>query len=260
MDIVTEGAHWRMLQKQLAGKTIGFVHTMGHLHQGHLSLCQRSLQENDITVVAIFVNPAQFNRLDDFHLYPRTLEEDKELLVRQKVDYLFLPTESELYADGYQIQVTETELSQELEGQFRPGHFTGMLTIVLKHLNIIQPTQAYYGEKDYQQLMLIKKMAQALFLPVSIVGCPTVRAKDELALSSRNTRLSADSRRKAACLPVILREAMNPQEATERLVDAGFTVDYVVDRWHRRLAAVWLDNVRLIDNIRLEVAGMCKEA
>ncbi|MES2141764.1 MAG: pantoate--beta-alanine ligase [Pseudomonadota bacterium] len=253
MNIVTSIAEWQIIRKNIQHKSIGFVHTMGHLHQGHLSLCANAQAENDVTVAAIFINPTQFNQNDDFIRYPRTLEEDKNLLTKQKVDYLLLFDQQTIYPDDYQIQVNEvSELSQLLEGSFRPGHFTGMLTVVLKFLNIVKPTRSYYGEKDYQQLLLIKKMAQALFLDTEIIGCATVRAEDGLALSSRNSRLTSEQRKKASCFPEILQKAASPEVAEKELEALGFKMDYVADLWARRLAAVWVENIRLIDNIPFE--------
>lgn len=249
MHIVTDLAMWRLLRKQLQGKDIGFVHTMGHLHAGHLSLCTRSQQENAVTVVAIFINPTQFNRDEDFLSYPRTLEADKSLLIEQKIDYLLLFDSAIIYPEGYSIHVSEsTELSQLLEGQFRPGHFTGMLTVVLKYLHLVKPMRAYYGEKDFQQVLLIKKMCEALFLETEIIACPTVRAADGLALSSRNSRLNPEQRKRAKLFPEILQTVQRIEEVIEQLEAAGFKVDYVADYWGRRLAAVWIDTVRLIDN------------
>lgn len=252
MNIVTEINDWRILRNTLAGKSIGLVHTMGNLHSGHMSLCQRSRQENDVTVATIFINPTQFNQARDFEFYPRTLEQDKALLSDHQVDYLLLFDASVLYPDDYHIQVSETEISSVLEGEYRPGHFTGMLTIVLKFLNIVQPMRAYYGEKDYQQLLLIKKMAQALFLPIDIIGCPTIRADDELALSSRNTRLTPEQRKMASQFPALLQSALSPEQITAHLQALGFKVDYIAEKWGRRLGAIWLDDVRLIDNILLK--------
>ncbi|WP_218813967.1 pantoate--beta-alanine ligase [Rickettsiella endosymbiont of Dermanyssus gallinae] len=250
MNIVTSINEWRVLRKKIHGKSIGFVHTMGHLHEGHLSLCARSQQENEITIAAIFINPTQFNRDEDFANYPRTLEKDKSLLAEQKVDYLLLLDKQAIYPDDYHIQVSETtELSQILEGEFRPGHFNGMLTVVLKYLNIVKPSRAYYGEKDYQQLLLIKKMAQALFLETDIVACLTVRAEDGLALSSRNSHLTTDQREKARHFPEMLKKLQHSASAAKQLEALGFKVDYVADQWDRRLAAVWLGDVRLIDNV-----------
>lgn len=249
MNIVTQVNQWQSLRKKLTSQRIGFVHTMGHLHAGHLSLCARSQVENDVTVVAIFVNPTQFNEAKDLLNYPRTLAADKALLTAQKVDYLLLFSEPAIYIDGYDIQVQDkSELSTCFEGAFRPGHFSGMLTVVLKYLNLVQPTRAYYGEKDYQQLMLIKKLAKALFLEVEIIGCPTVRAEDGLALSSRNSRLTPKQRQKAASFAQLLQKKQAIEKTVQSLIEVGFRVDYVADYQGRRLAAVWLDDVRLIDN------------
>lgn len=255
MNIVTNLTEWQLLRKKLQNKTIGFVHTMGHLHQGHLSLCARAQQENDIVVAAIFINSTQFNQNQDFTNYPRTLEQDKALLIKQNVDYLLLFNEKTIYSDAYQMRISETsELSQILEGNFRPGHFTGMLTVVLKFLNIVKPTRSYYGEKDYQQLLLIQKMAKAFFLETEIIGCLTVRAEDGLALSSRNSRLTPAQRKKASYFPEILQKTENPEVCVKELEALGFKVDYVADYRGRRLAAVWIKTVRLIDNFELLVS------
>jgi pantoate--beta-alanine ligase len=251
MNIVTKIDAWHEIRSSLVGKTIGFIPTMGHLHAGHRSLCARSQAENDLTVISIFVNPTQFNQKSDFELYPRSMEQDAAWLTTDKIDYLLAPLVEEMYPEHYQIQVTENKLSLELEGACRPGHFNGMLTVVLKLFNLVQPTRAYFGEKDYQQLLLIKKMARALFLPIEIVACATVRAEDGLALSSRNTRLNAEQRQKALVFPQLLQSALSPDKITEQLQARGFKVDYVVDQWQRRLGAVWVDDVRLIDNISL---------
>jgi pantoate--beta-alanine ligase len=251
MNIVTTLDDWLAIRKNLANRSIGFVHPMGNLHAGHMSLCQRAKHENYITVAAIFVNPAQFNETRDFDLYPRTLDNDIALLTEHNIDYLLLFDARMLYPDEYHVQVTETETSSVLEGQYRPGHFTGMLTIVLKFLNIVQPTRSYYGEKDYQQLLLIQKMAKALFLPIEIIACPTIRAQDSLALSSRNTRLTPKQRELAAQFPVLLQSVSCKQQVILKLQQLGFKVDYIEDKWQRRLGAVWLGDVRLIDNIPL---------
>lgn len=249
MNIVSKINEWRVLRQQLNNLSIGFVPTMGNLHAGHISLYQRAKAENQITVASIFVNPTQFNQTSDFNHYPRTLDADIRLLAEYGVDYLLLPTESEMYPDQYQVQVHETQESKLLEGEFRPGHFNGMLTIVLKLLNLVQPTRAYFGEKDYQQCLLVKKMVDALFLPVEIVPCTTIRADDQLALSSRNSRLNQEQRVKAAYLPELLNSHLATTEVMEALSAQGFKVDYVHEKWGRRLAAVWLGDVRLIDNI-----------
>ncbi len=253
MRTVTNLTEWQCIRRTIENKSIGFVHTMGHLHAGHLSLCARAQRDNEITVAAIFINPTQFNQNEDFTKYPRTLEKDKELFLTQGVDYLLLFDAEVIYPDKYQFKVSETtELSQLYEGQFRPGHFTGMLTVVLKYLNIVKPTRSYYGEKDYQQLLLIQKMAKAFFLETEIIGCPTVRAEDGLALSSRNSRLTVEQRKKARLFAeILLRTENSENDAIKELEKLGFNVDYIADLWGRRLAAVWLNNIRLIDSIEI---------
>jgi pantoate--beta-alanine ligase len=252
MNIVTKIEDWQAIRKQLIGKTIGLIPTMGNLHAGHLSLCQRSQAENDITVISVVVNPTQFNQPEDFKLYPRTLEADKISLAAYDIDFLLCPNPADIYPDNYEVQVSEIELSRELEGAYRPGHFSGMLTIVLKLLNLVQPTRAYFGEKDYQQLLLVKKMVSALLLPIDIVGCETVRANDELALSSRNNRLNPQQREKAANFPRLLQSSLSTEAISEQLISLGFNVDYITEKWQRRLGAVWLDEIRLIDNIPIK--------
>lgn len=248
MKIITDLKEWQDIRKRFHATSIGFVPTMGNLHAGHLSLCERARQENKMTVVSIFVNPTQFNETRDYVSYPRTIVADSKLL---NVDYLLVPDESAIYPDNYQIQVIETALSLELEGWYRPGHFTGMLTIVLKLLNLVQASNAYFGEKDYQQLLLIKKMAQALFHPTKIIACATVRDHDGLALSSRNSRLNPAQREKAKLFPQLLHSPLSVEEIIKSLCSHGFKVDYIAEKWQRRLGAVWLDNVRLIDNVRV---------
>lgn len=252
MITVTKISDWQKLRRTFANKTVGFVPTMGHLHEGHLDLCQRAKAENDVTVVSIFINPSQFNQQADFDKYPRTIETDKKLLSECQVDYLFMPDADEMYPDNYEMKVTEVVIASEMEGHYRPGHFEGVMTIVLKLLNLVQPAHAYFGEKDYQQLLLIEKMAQSFFLPTKIVGCKTIRADDGLALSSRNSRLAPDQRKLAACFPAMLKKNLSVTDIAALLNEAGFIVDYVCDKWNRRLAAVWLGDVRLIDNITLE--------
>jgi pantoate--beta-alanine ligase len=248
MNIVTDIKKWRETRKALQG-SVGFVPTMGHLHEGHASLCARADAENDIVVASIFVNPTQFNQAADFEQYQRTLAADCKLLESVGVDYVFCPAKEDMYPDGYEVQVSETKLACELEGEFRPGHFTGMLTVVLKLLNLVQADRAYFGEKDFQQLLLVKKMAAALFLPVEIVACATVRAESGLALSSRNARLEAGQRQKAAQLARLLMSDLSDDEVKKQLEQLGFRPEYVVTKWGRRLGAAWLDKVRLIDNV-----------
>lgn len=248
MKILTKLEEWQAIRARISNKTIGFVPTMGNLHTGHLSLCRRSVAENEITVASIFVNSTQFNDARDFAGYPRTLAQDKALLLTCKVDYVLIPEFADMYPDNYAMKVTEDNLSAELEGAFRPGHFNGMLTVVLKFLNLVSPTHAYFGEKDYQQLLLIKQMVQALFLPVKIVACETIRNESGLALSSRNKKLNAHITT-ASHLHRLLTSAKTTDEIIEELHALGFKVEYIAERWGRRLGAVVLNGVRLIDNV-----------
>jgi pantoate--beta-alanine ligase len=232
-----------------AGETLGVVPTMGALHEGHVSLVRRSRAENRRTLVTIFVNPTQFDDARDLERYPRTVSEDLALLQDESVDYVLLPNERELYPDGYRYRVSELELSRRLEGAHRPGHFDGVLTVVLKLLQIAAADRAYFGEKDWQQLRLVEGMARAFFLPTTIVPCPIVREPDGLALSSRNRRLSAAHRAQAPEFYRILSAAASAAEARQDLLSHGFIIDYVEDEDGRRLGAVRLGDVRLIDNV-----------
>lgn len=245
-------AAWRAVRggPDYAGRSVGFVPTMGALHAGHRALLARARAANDRVVLSIFVNPTQFNDPADLANYPRTLEADLQLAAGL-VDDVIVPTSAELYPDGYTYRVTEDKFSRELEGAHRPGHFDGVLTVVLKLLNLVAPQRAYFGEKDWQQLRLVEGMVRALLLPVEIVPCPTERAADGLALSSRNRRLSHAARVRAAQFPLLLRTAGSPAAAAAALQAAGFAVDYVEDREGVRLGAVRIENVRLIDNVRL---------
>jgi pantoate--beta-alanine ligase len=252
MNIVTSMTEWRAIRRSIKDKTIGFVPTMGNLHAGHISLCTASKNENDITIVSIFINPTQFNQASDFEKYPRTIDADSTLLEKAGVDYLLLPTQEDLYPDQYTIKISEEDIANELEGAYRPGHFTGMLTIVNKLLNLAQADNAYFGEKDYQQLLLVKKMVTALMMPTNIIGCKTERDHDGLALSSRNSRLSIEERALASHFPRILQSDLALEKMQEALEAYGFKVDYIAEKWNRRLGAVWVGDVRLIDNIELK--------
>lgn len=233
------------------GTRIGFVPTMGALHEGHASLMKKSIAENDLTVVSVFVNPTQFDRTDDLKNYPKTWTQDLELLKSLDVHHVLLPTAAELYQDGYRYRVTEKEKSLNLCGAHRPGHFDGVLTVVMKLLNLVQADSAYFGEKDFQQLTLVREMAESFFMKTKIVGCPIVREADGLAMSSRNLRLSASEREKAPVFAKILSQSAHATEAANLLRQEGFEVDYVTDWEGRRLGAVQLGKVRLIDNVAL---------
>jgi pantoate--beta-alanine ligase len=243
---------WRRLRTSSAwaGRSVGFVPTMGALHAGHVALLQRARAENERVVLSVFVNPTQFNDPNDLARYPRTLDADIEL-ARPFADAVLAPSADEFYPDGYRYRVTEYELSRRWEGAHRPGHFDGVLTVVLKLFNVVQPQRAYFGEKDWQQVELVRGMVQSLLLPVEIVPCPTVRDHDGLALSSRNRRLSPGARARAAEFPRVLQTAADAETAAAVLREKNFEVDYIEDVNGIRLGAVRLEGVRLIDNVRL---------
>jgi len=258
------------------GLSIAFVPTMGNLHAGHLQLVEQAKQKADRVVASIFVNPMQFNEADDFSAYPRTFEQDVKQLEEASADALFLPTEDELYPVE---QVTTTKvmvpgLSDILEGECRPGHFTGVATVVCKLFNIVQPDIAFFGEKDFQQLMLIRRMVTELNSPVMIGAVATQREADGLAMSSRNNRLDKEQRAQAPQIYQVLtdiRDALQAgnkgysqleQDAAARLNAGGFKTEYVAIRRSSDLAvpmmgdsdlvvllAARLGDIRLIDNI-----------
>ena len=232
-------------------KSVGFVPTMGALHAGHESLFKKSVSENDITVASVFINRTQFNNPDDYKNYPRSIETDLQMLEKTGVDIVFLPKYEEIYNDDYRYRILENSQSKILCGTSRPGHFEGVLTIVLKLLNIVSPTRAYFGEKDYQQYLLIDGLCKSFFIDVEIIPCPTVREKDGLAMSSRNLLLTSEERKIAPNFSKILRNAKSAALAKAQLEELGFKVDYVEDLYKRRFAAVFLGKVRLIDNVQI---------
>lgn len=191
----------------LHSRKIGFVPTMGALHEGHLSLVRRARQENDITVVSIFVNPIQFGPSEDFNKYPRDFEADTEKLRREEVDVLFVPDVSHLYPQGFSTYVEVEKVSDRLCGAFRPGHFRGVATVVMKLFHIVRPARAYFGQKDYQQTIVIKKMVKDLDMGIDIVVCPTLRERDGLAMSSRNAYLKESEREASTVIYRCLTEA-----------------------------------------------------
>jgi len=261
------------------GKKVGFVPTMGYLHEGHLSLVRESKRRADVTVVSIFVNPAQFGPNEDFKKYPRDLEKDSAYLKKGGVDFLFCPAAAEIYPPGYRTYVEVRGLQDRLCGKSRPGHFQGVATVVLKLFDIVGPDYAFFGAKDAQQVLIIGKMAADLDLGVEVVTCPLVREPDGLALSSRNAYLSPEERKAALVLSISLRWAERAISAGERdaaKVISGIRaaieaeplarVDYVetVDpvnlepiaeiRGDVLIAlAVFIGSTRLIDNIRVHV-------
>jgi pantoate--beta-alanine ligase len=231
------------------GRSLGFVPTMGALHDGHLSLVERARRDNDRVAVSIFVNPTQYDDPADLERYPRPFAADLAACEKAGVDLVLAPGFDELYADRYRFRVTESPFSGELEGAHRSGHFDGVLTVVLKLLNIVRADRAYFGEKDWQQLRLVSEMAAAFFLDTEIVACPTVREADGLAMSSRNALLTHEERARAAAFHRVLSGGGSPDEMRHKLEKAGFGVDYVERREGRVLAAVRLGKVRLIDNV-----------
>ena len=256
-----------------AGQVIGVVPTMGALHDGHLGLVRMARESCDRVIVTIFVNPRQFNNPEDLARYPRTEQADAALLAPLGVDAVFVPDGALIYPPGHATTVSVTRITDELEGAHRPGHFDGMATVVTLLLNLTRPHRAYFGEKDWQQLQVVRQMVRDLHMRVEIVACPTTRAPDGLALSSRNQRLAAADRERAALLPRTLFDTARRIEAGEdavpvlaqaraALAGAGFgPVDYLELRDARTLAqpqpgqparllaAAWLGPVRLIDNI-----------
>jgi len=240
---------WRKIRKSLGNKTLGLVTTMGNLHEGHVSLLRRSVLENDVSVISCFVNPTQFNNTKDFEHYPKTLSEDLMIADKIGVDYFFMPEYSALYPDDFQYSVSENSISRRLEGQHRPGHFEGMMTVVLKLLQVIKADRAYFGEKDYQQLQLVKGMVEAFFVDTEIVGCPTIRNAFDLPLSSRNGRLTEEQLEISRYFPKYFHSGKTCEEITQSLEEKGFEVEYIQEHQGRRFAAVRLGDVRLIDNI-----------
>ncbi|MGJ3244378.1 MAG: pantoate--beta-alanine ligase [Opitutales bacterium] len=235
-------------------KTVGVVPTMGALHAGHRSLIRAAREACDIVVVTLFVNPTQFNQAADLKTYPQPWKDDLAACRAEGADAVFRPDYADLYPDDYAYRVSESRDSLDREGTHRPGHFDGVLTVVLKLFQLVRPDQTFFGEKDRQQLELVRGMIRAFFLPIQLVACPTVRDADGLALSSRNRRLSPEARKRAAAFPRILRAADTAEEAAAALAEAGFTVDYVEDRHGRRFGAVNLEGIRLIDNLLLQPA------
>ncbi|OXB01095.1 pantoate--beta-alanine ligase [Flavobacterium oncorhynchi] len=260
-----------------ANSTIGFVPTMGALHQGHLALMQRSLKENDDTVVSIFVNPTQFNNPEDLEKYPRTLEEDvKKMRGLSDKIILYAPSVDDIYEGQTISQSFDFDgLENQMEGKFRPGHFNGVGTIVKRLFEIVTPTNAYFGEKDFQQLQIVKKLVEKNDLPVNVIGCPIFREDNLLAMSSRNERLTADERKEASIIYKVLTEAKEifqngTPEETIKFVEESFkdnkkfeleyfviadestllSIDHKInDKKYRAFIAVFVNSIRLIDTI-----------
>jgi len=259
------------------GKKIGFAPTMGALHQGHLSLYKAAKKENDEVISSIFVNPTQFNNPDDFQKYPKTLEKDLELLEKAGVDAVYVPNVEEMYPDGLNSKKYDFDgLENEMEGKYRPGHFDGVGTIVEELFRQVQPHNAYFGEKDYQQLAIIKKMVEKTKLPVKIHEVPTLREEDGLAMSSRNVRLTETQRKEATIIYETLVKVkewfkvLSVEEIKLRVLEifrnSNFELEYFViadektlkeanaideNKEYRAFIVAYADTVRLIDNMHL---------
>ena len=267
------------IQTQYSSQSsIGFVPTMGALHQGHLSLIEASRKQNDYTIASIFVNPTQFDNPEDLEKYPRTLEADLKLLEQQGCDIVFTPSVKEIYAENVSSHHFDFDgLEHEMEGQFRTGHFDGVGTIVKALFEIVTPTHSYFGEKDFQQLQIIKKMVEKHELPVQVVGCPIFREPHGLAMSSRNERLSSEERQEAKIIYQTLQKTKDLIQ-TETIDDVHFWVrsqfdqhplfeleyfsiadektlqsatEIHLEKTYRAFIAVYAGSVRLIDNLGL---------
>lgn len=230
---------------------VGFVPTMGALHAGHETLLKQAAAENDIVVLSIFVNPTQFNDPKDFEKYPATWDQDVKMAEKNGVHIIFAPQFDSMYPDNYKYKVVENDFSLKLCGADRPGHFDGVLSVVMKLFLLVRPFKAYFGEKDFQQLSLIQGMVKAFFLPLEIVPVPTVREADGLAMSSRNVRLTPEQRALAPKIYQTLKSSSSALEAQKTFESWGWKVDYVTDLNQRRFAAVRMGEVRLIDNVSI---------
>lgn len=250
MKVIQSPHEMQQIRRALDAKVIvGLVPTMGALHAGHGRLLQTARRENDFVILSLFVNPTQFNNPEDLKKYPRTLDADLEWAQKHEVDAVWTPTQALMYPDDYTFKMTESALSRVLEGEHRPGHFDGVLSVVAKLFAVTNPTHAYFGEKDFQQLTLIQKMVEAFFMPVQVIPVATVRESDGLAMSSRNVRLTAEERKIAPEIYRVLTEVQDDLEAKKQLEAKGFRVEYI-ERWqNRRLLAAQLGAVRLIDNV-----------
>ena len=260
------------------GQKIGFAPTMGALHEGHLSLYEKARKENDIIISSIFVNPTQFNNPEDLKKYPRTIEKDIELLQQtQNVDAVYIPQIEDIYSNGLERKNYDFEgLENEMEGKFRPGHFDGVGTVVEELFRQVQPNNAYFGEKDFQQLMIIKKLVEKLSLPINIIGIPIYREKNGLAMSSRNMRLTPEQRESAKIIfeTLVKVKGLFHQQTLDEIhqfventfKNSDFELEYFIianentlreiseiksNETYRAFIVVVIDGVRLIDNIQL---------
>lgn len=280
MEVITKinEMRTRVLSVKDRKRSIGFVPTMGGLHDGHISLMRSAREENDELVVSIYLNPTQFDKNDDFENYPRQLDKDIEIIRKEKADVVFVPSTEEMYPGGFCTNVRQEKLTDFLCGKLRPGHFNGVTTIVTKLFNIIQPDRAYFGQKDYQQSAVIKRLVADLNMDIDIKVCPTVREENGLALSSRNKRLNLEERQSALCIYGSLLKARsmfasNIRDTKEIIEEMASVIkktkhtkiDYIsivnahtledlssINGKALAAVAVWIGNTRLIDNTILE--------
>jgi pantoate--beta-alanine ligase len=273
--------HDRLANLKRDGATVGFVPTMGALHQGHMTLIDKAMRENDVVVCSIFVNPKQFNNPEDLAKYPRTIDEDLKLLDEHNCHMVFIPTVEEIYPEEVTTQYEFGPLAELMEGTHRPGHFNGMAIVVKRLFDITIPTKAYFGDKDYQQLVIVEKLVEMEQMEIDIIGCPISREPNGLAMSSRNKRLTADQKEKAAAIYAELLDLSNQFVSSKSIMDnriaaainrlnqlPDFEVEYLllVDRntlqefadedingQPHLFAGVKVAGVRLIDNLPINV-------
>jgi pantoate--beta-alanine ligase len=277
MQIAKNIAEMKAMRVKSLG-SVGFVPTMGYLHQGHLALVKQSRAENSVVIASIFVNPTQFGPTEDFKSYPRDTERDLAMLEKEKTDIVFMPSAEEMYPEGFNSWVDVEKVTDRLEGSYRPGHFKGVATVVAKLFNIVEPARAYFGQKDAQQVLVIKKMVADLNMNLEVVVAPTIRESDGLAMSSRNVYLNPQERQAAIVLFKALTLARNRREKGERNAETVrqemtslisqeplAKIEYVsiadaqtleelskIDRPALVSLAVRFGKTRLIDNILLE--------
>lgn len=272
-----KSVHNLIVKLKKTGKTIGFVPTMGALHQGHISLVEQSLKENDFTLVSVFINPTQFNNSEDLEKYPITTDNDIEILKKHGADAVYFPKVEDIYPNGLTSEHYEFDgLEMQMEGKFRPGHFDGVATVIRRFFEIVQPLNAYFGEKDFQQLRIVQELVKNFHLPIQIVPVAIKREEDGLAMSSRNVRLTESQRKESPIIYQILLQAKeylknHSIEETKKFVEEKFKetsleLEYfeiadeknllpakekLKDQKLRAFIAVFADEVRLIDNLDL---------
>jgi len=272
-----KSVHNLIVKLKKTGKTIGFVPTMGALHQGHISLVEQSLKENDFTLVSVFINPTQFNNSEDLKKYPITTDNDIEILKKHGADAVYFPKVEDIYPNGLTSEHYEFDgLEMQMEGKFRPGHFDGVATVIRRFFEIVQPLNAYFGEKDFQQLRIVQELVKKFHLPIQIVPVAIKREEDGLAMSSRNVRLTESQRKESPIIYQILLQAKeylknHSIEETKKFVEekfkeTSFELEYfeiadeknllpvnekLEDQKLRAFIAVFADEVRLIDNLDL---------